>query len=59
MTDKQIEYLKQTRKLTDLQVKAIKVLYGSGKYSMRDLATRYNVSRQTILNVVKGRAYKE
>lgn len=57
MTDRQFEHFNQIRKLTDLQVKAIRVLYSAGRYSMRTLGAKYGVSRQTILNVVKERTY--
>lgn len=59
MTDKQFEYFKRVRKLTDLQAKAIRFLYGTGKYSMRSLGAKYGVSRQTILNVLKEKTYKK
>lgn len=56
LTDKLKAHFESQRKLTDLQVKAIKVLYSSGRYSMRDLGAKYGVSRQTILNIVNERA---
>lgn len=55
MTIKQRQQIERQRKLTDFDVKKIKYLYNTGNYSMRDLGKRYNVSRQTILNIVNER----
>lgn len=39
-------------KLTDQQRKEIKDLYGTGLYSLNDLAKKYNVSKKTVLLIV-------
>lgn len=53
VTEKQKANFEKQRKLTDFEVKAIKHLYNTGKYSMRDLGAKYNVSRQTICDIVR------
>lgn len=53
ITEKQKANFENQRKLTDFEVKAIKHLYSTGKYSMRDLGAKYNVSRQTICDIVR------
>ena len=40
------------KKLTDKQREQIKELYGTGYYSLNDLAKRFNVSKKTILLIV-------
>ena len=40
------------KKLTDMQRKEIKELYGTGCYSLNGLAKRFNVSKKTILLIV-------
>lgn len=40
------------KRLTDEQRKAIKELYGTGFYSLNDLAKEFNVSKKTILLIV-------
>ena len=40
------------RKLTTEQRKEIEELYGTGCYSLNDLAKKYNVSKKTILLIV-------
>ena len=40
------------RKLTEQQRKEIKDLYGTGCYSLNDLAKKFNVSKKTILLIV-------
>ena len=40
------------KKLTDEQRKRIRELYGTGLYSLNDLAKKYNVSKKTILLIV-------
>lgn len=42
------------KRLTDEQRKAIRELYGTGFYSLNDLAKRYNVSKKTILLIVNS-----
>ena len=40
------------RKLTDEQREEIKNLYGTGCYSLNDLAKKFNVSKKSILLIV-------
>lgn len=40
------------KKLTDDQKKEIKELYGTGFYSLNDLAKKFDVSKKTILLIV-------
>ena len=40
------------KRLTDKQREQIKVLYGTGHYSLNDLAKQFNVSKKTILLIV-------
>lgn len=40
------------KRLTDEQREEIKDLYGTGFYSLNDLAKRFNVSKKTILLIV-------
>lgn len=40
------------KKLTEEQRKEIKKLYGTGNYSLNDLAKQFNVSKKTILLIV-------
>lgn len=48
-----LEGLQDRRKrLTDKQREEIKELYGTGFYSLNDLAKKYNVSKKTILLIV-------
>ena len=42
------------KRLTDEQKKEIKDLYGTGCYSLNDLAKRFNVSKKTILLIVNS-----
>ena len=42
------------KKLTDEQREEIKELYGTGHYSLNDLAKRFNVSKKTILLIVNS-----
>ena len=40
------------KRLTDEQRKEIKRLYGTGFYSLNDLAKRFNVSKKSVLLIV-------
>lgn len=40
------------KKLTDKQRETIRELYGTGLYSLNNLAKKYNVSKKTILLIV-------
>lgn len=40
------------RRLTDVQKEEIKRLYGTGFYSLNDLAKKFNVSKKSILLIV-------
>ena len=40
------------KRLTDKQREEIKELYGTGHYSLNDLAKRFNVSKKTVLLIV-------
>ena len=40
------------KRLTDEQREVIKELYGTGLYSLNDLAKKFNVSKKTILLIV-------
>lgn len=40
------------KKLTDVQRKEIKELYGTGCYSLNGLAKKFNVSKKTVLLIV-------
>lgn len=40
------------KRLTDKQRQEIKELYGTGHYSLNDLAKKFNVSKKTILLIV-------
>lgn len=40
------------KKLADKQRETIRELYGTGLYSLNDLAKKYNVSKKTILLIV-------
>ena len=42
------------KRLTDEQREEIKKLYGTGHYSLNDLAKRYVVSKKTILLIVNN-----
>lgn len=42
------------KRLTDEQRELIKELYGTGHYSLNDLAKRFNVSKKTILLIVNS-----
>lgn len=42
------------KRLTDEQRKEIKELYGTGFYSLNDLAKKFNVSKKTILLIVNS-----
>lgn len=42
------------KKLTDEQREAIRELYGTGFYSLNDLAKRFGVSKKTILLIVNS-----
>ena len=42
------------KRLTDEQREEIKVLYGTGHYSLNDLAKRFVVSKKTILLIVNS-----
>ena len=42
------------KRLTDEQRKEIKELYGTGYYSLNDLAKRFNVSKKSILLIVNN-----
>ena len=62
----QLKGLQDRRKrLTDKQREEIKELYGTGFYSLNDLAKKYNVSKKTILLIVnkesaeKARQYRK
>lgn len=53
------------KRLTDKQKEDIKRLYGTGLYSLNDLAKRFNVSKKTILlnvnmeSAEKARQYRK
>ena len=40
------------KRLTDEQREVIKELYGTGLYSLNDLAKKFNVSKKTVLLIV-------
>ena len=40
------------KRLTDEQRESIKELYGTGFYSLNDLAKKFNVSKKTVLLIV-------
>lgn len=42
------------KRLTDEQREEVKELYGTGLYSLNDLAKRFNVSKKTILLIVNS-----
>lgn len=42
------------KRLTNEQREEIKGLYGTGRYSLNDLAKRFNVSKKTILLIVNS-----
>ena len=42
------------KRLTDEQRKEIRELYGTGCYSLNDLAKKFNVSKKTILLIVNA-----
>lgn len=42
------------KRLTDEQRKEIEELYGTGHYSLNDLAKKFNVSKKTILLIVNS-----
>lgn len=42
------------KRLTDEQRREIKSLYGTGFYSLNDLAKRFNVSKKSILLIVNS-----
>lgn len=42
------------KRLTDEQREEIKVLYGTGLYSLNDLAKRFVVSKKTVLLIVNS-----
>lgn len=42
------------KRLTDEQRNNIKDLYGTGHYSLNDLAKRFNVSKKTVLLIVNS-----
>ena len=42
------------KRLTDEQRNDIKELYGTGCYSLNDLAKRFNVSKKTVLLIVNS-----
>lgn len=42
------------KRLTDEQREKIRELYGTGFYSLNDLAKKYNVSKKTILLIVNN-----
>ena len=42
------------KRLTDEQRNEIKELYGSGFYSLNNLAKKFNVSKKTILLIVNN-----
>lgn len=44
--------------LTEAQVKEIREIYNTGKYSHRELANIYNVSKTLIGNILRGKAWK-
>ena len=46
-------------KLTDKQVRKIRRLYSSGKYTQQELANKYEVTRSRISVIVTGKARKE
>lgn len=45
-------------KLTESQVKEIRSLYRTNKYSQRDIANKFNVSQYTIMSIVNGVTWK-
>lgn len=46
------------KKLTDSQREEIKELYGTGLYSLNDLAKKFNVSKKSILLIVNEESAK-
>lgn len=46
------------KKLTDSQREEIKELYGTGFYSLNDLAKKFNVSKKSILLIVNEESAK-
>ena len=55
-----LEGLKDRRKkLTDEQREEIRKLYGTGFYSLNDLAKKFNVSKKTILLIVNDESAKK
>ena len=45
-------------KLTDSQREEIRNLYGTGLYSLNDLAKKFNVSKKTVLLIVNDESAK-
>jgi DNA-binding XRE family transcriptional regulator len=43
--------------LNDNSVREIKELYATGKYKQNELAQRFNVNKQTINNIVRGKSW--
>ena len=41
----------------DATVRKVIRMYGTGKYSQRELAVEFDVSQKTILNIVNGKTY--
>jgi predicted DNA-binding protein YlxM (UPF0122 family) len=46
------------KRLTDEQRKEIRELYGTGFYSLNDLAKKFNVSKKTVLLIVNDESAK-
>jgi predicted DNA-binding protein YlxM (UPF0122 family) len=47
------------KRLTDDQRKEIEALYGTGFYSLNDLAKKFNVSKKTVLLIVNKESAKK
>ena len=47
------------KRLTDDQRKEIESLYGTGFYSLNDLAKKFNVSKKTVLLIVNKESAKK
>lgn len=50
---------KRNRKLTDKQREEIRELYATGKYSQRELAKKYNVTKNVIVYAIYPEKYKK
>jgi uncharacterized protein YjcR len=48
----------QAKKLTQEDVNMIRKMYGSGKYSLQNLADKFNVSNPTIHGITSGKYWQ-